>query len=119
MLLRNKIVAASIGALLLSGCTTPFTKMNAEAAEVHLRLDGQFNAADCQWLGEVTGSEGHWYSYLFFPNDVMVQGALNDVKNRALELGANTVYLVHPQDFVTSFTVMGSAYLCPVEQDNK
>lgn len=113
MSLKNKLLTATLGTLLLAGCTTPYTKMNSDASEVHLRLDGQFDAADCQWLGEVTGSEGHWYSYLFFPNDVMVRGALNDVKNRAHQLGANTVYLVQPQDFVTSFTVMGNAYLCP------
>nr|WP_239424298.1 DUF4156 domain-containing protein [Vibrio galatheae] len=76
-----------------------------DAQSVHLRLDSQFDANHCQWLGEITGSEGHWYSYLFFSNDVMVRGALNDAKNQAFELGANTVFLIHPQDFVTSFTL--------------
>ncbi|MCZ4295640.1 DUF4156 domain-containing protein [Vibrio sinaloensis] len=119
MLLRNKGLLASLATLLLAGCTTPVTQINGDASAVHLRLDSQFNAAECHWLGEVTGSEGHWYSYLFYPNDVMVKGALNDVKNRASELGANTVYLVHPQDFVTSFTVMGNAYICPISNAEK
>lgn len=113
MSLKTNHLAISLSLILLAGCTTPFTDINRDASSIHLRLDGQFDAADCQWMGDVTGSEGHWYSYLFFPNDVMVRGALNDAKNRALELGANTIFLVHPQDFTTSFTVMGSAYLCP------
>ncbi|EGU48233.1 hypothetical protein VII00023_21002 [Vibrio ichthyoenteri ATCC 700023] len=75
-------------------------------------MDGGFNADNCEWLGEVTGSEGHWYSYLFFPNDVLVQGALHDIKNRAKQLGADTVFMITPQDFSTSFTVVGNAYQC-------
>tara|TARA_Y100001956_G_scaffold71682_1_gene76575 strand:- start:605 stop:880 length:276 start_codon:yes stop_codon:yes gene_type:complete len=87
-------------------------RLDTQAQDVHLRMDAGFNADDCQWLGEVTGSEGHWYNYLFFTNDVMVQGAMNDIKNRAKKLDANTVFVTAPQDFTTSFTVMGSAYRC-------
>ncbi|RTZ15416.1 DUF4156 domain-containing protein [Vibrio aquaticus] len=106
-------ISLLIGALFLVGCSTPVTQMAPSAESVHLRIDGSFNADSCQWLGEVTGSEGHWYSYLFFPNDVLIRGALNDIKNQASQLGANTVYMVNPQDFVTSFTLMGNAYVCP------
>jgi hypothetical protein len=35
-----------------------------------------------------------------------------DIKNRANEIGANTVFVVAPQDFTTSFSIMGSAYIC-------
>ncbi|MFM2589202.1 DUF4156 domain-containing protein [Vibrio sp. TBV020] len=106
-------VSLLFSALLIVGCATPAKVIQPDAETVHLRLDASFNADKCQWLGEVTGNEGHWYSYLFYPNDVMVRGAMNDIKNQAHQLGANTVYMVHPQDFVTSFTVMGNAYLCP------
>ncbi|OLQ91725.1 hypothetical protein BIY22_17370 [Vibrio panuliri] len=105
----------SIGSLLLltlAGCSTPYTQLNQGAEVVHIRLDNGFNADECEWLGEVTGSEGHWYSYLFFNNDAIVQGAVNDIKNRAKKLGATTVYMVAPQDFTTSFTVVGNAYKC-------
>lgn len=113
MLVRTKYAVALLSLGTLAGCATPTTELNPDASAIHLRLDAQFNADNCQWLGEITGSEGHWYSYLFFPNDVMVRGALNVAKNQAHDLGANTVYLVQPQDFVTSFTVMGNAYRCP------
>ncbi|MEH0742989.1 DUF4156 domain-containing protein [Vibrio cholerae] len=99
--------------LALVGCASPSMSLNPAAQHVHLRQDATFDPLRCQLLGEVTGSEGHWYSYWFFANDVMIQGATNDIKNRAYALGANTVYMVSPQDFVTSFTLMGNAYLCP------
>ncbi|NVD06117.1 DUF4156 domain-containing protein [Vibrio sp. JPW-9-11-11] len=109
--IKSLLVLTISGALV--GCVTPDTLLEPAADQVHLRMDSQFNPEQCQWLGEVTGSEGHWYSYLFFPNDSLVQGALNDIKNRAHNLGANTVSVNHSQNFVTSFTLMGSAYSCP------
>lgn len=109
MLARTSLL---IGTLLLFGCATPTTDVESSAKSVHLRIDSGFNAENCQWIGEVTGSEGHWYSYLFFPNDVLIRGAMNDIKNQADQLGANTVYMINPQDFATSFTLMGNAYQC-------
>ncbi|MGD8173309.1 DUF4156 domain-containing protein [Vibrio sp. TRT 21S02] len=108
--LRN--VAALTALLVLAGCTSPTNQLTPNAEQVHVRMDSGFDANQCQWLGEVTGSEGHWYSYLFFTNDVMIEGAINNLKNNAAKLGADTVYMIAPQDFVTSFTVLGSAYHC-------
>ncbi len=109
---RYKTIAITLFATMMFGCTSPATSLEQQAKQVHLRMDSGFNANDCLWLGEITGSEGHWYSYLFFPNDLLVQGALHDMKNRANKLGADTVYMITPQDFVTSFTVVGNAYQC-------
>lgn len=117
MLAKQAKLLAIFCSLVMAGCSAPTTSIEPAADSVHIRLDSQFDAGECQWLGEVTGNEGHWYSYLFFANDVLVQGAVNDIKNRAKQLGANTVYMVSPQDFSTSFTVLGNAYLCPAEQD--
>ncbi|GAA5645443.1 MULTISPECIES: DUF4156 domain-containing protein [Vibrio] len=102
----------ALASLMLAGCVAPANRLSDEARQVHVRLDSGFNADGCQWKGSVTGSEGHWYNYLFYPNDVMMHGALNDIKNQAAALGANTVYLIAPQDFTTSFSVLGSAYWC-------
>jgi len=99
--------------LALSGCTTPTKTMHADAEKIELDLHGSLDITDCRFLGEVTGSEGHWYSYLFFPNDTLVQGAVNEVKNNALSLQANTVVFSIPQDFATSVTILGVAYDCP------
>ncbi|MGC9491403.1 DUF4156 domain-containing protein [Vibrio genomosp. F10] len=101
-----------VAALLLAGCSSPAITANEGSQHIDIRMDFGFNAKECEALGEVTGSEGHWYSYLFYPNDVLIQGAINDVKNQSLELNADTIFLVSPQDFATSFTVFGIAYRC-------
>ncbi|WP_133154082.1 DUF4156 domain-containing protein, partial [Vibrio kanaloae] len=70
------------------------------------------NYATKPYKGEVTGSEGHWYSYLFFQNDTLIQGAMNELKSNAIELGADTIIFTLPQHFSTSVTMLGTAYLC-------
>ncbi|HCG7094115.1 DUF4156 domain-containing protein [Vibrio parahaemolyticus] len=98
--------------VLLAGCMMPSHVTHAQSQDVHIRIDGQFNPERCEYKGEVTGSEGHWYNYIFMTNDAMMQGAMNDLKNNAEAIGADTVFMVSPQDFITSFSVLGSAYLC-------
>ena len=68
--------------------------------------------AHCAFKGEVIGSEGHWYSYLFMSNIDMTQGALNDVKNKAAEQGSNIVIIHQVADFITSVTFVGQSYFC-------
>ena len=79
------------------------------------RVDGALHTEfdqKCKRLGEVIGSEGRWFNYLFIPNSNLIQGALNDIKNNAYELGADKV-VVHKQvEFVTSVTIVGQAYDC-------
>lgn len=67
---------------------------------------------ECRYLGEVIGSEGHWYTYLFISNVHLTQGALNDIYNKANELGANVVFISDDLGFTTSVTFYGQAYNC-------
>lgn len=67
---------------------------------------------DCRYLGEVIGSEGHWYTYLFISNRKLIQGAINDLHNNANAIGANVVYISDNIDFTTSVTFYGQAYDC-------
>ncbi len=67
---------------------------------------------DCRYLGEVVGSEGHWYTYLFISNRKLIQGAINDLHNNANAIGANVVYISDNIDFSTSVTCYGQAYNC-------
>ena len=66
----------------------------------------------CAFKGEVIGSEGHWYSYLFLSNVDMTQGALNDIKNKATKQGSNIVIIHQVGDFLTSVTFVGQSYYC-------
>jgi hypothetical protein len=66
----------------------------------------------CEFLGEVIGSEGHWYSYWFISNPAMVQSAINGLKNSAFVKGGNVVIVYGDLDFTTSVTLLGQAYKC-------
>ena len=66
----------------------------------------------CAFKGEVIGSEGNWYSYLFFSNADMIRGALNDVKNNAAKQGSNIVIIHQIDGFITSTTFVGQSYFC-------
>ncbi len=61
---------------------------------------------DCRYLGEVIGSEGHCYTYLFISNRRLIQGAINDLHNNANALAANVVYISDNIDFTTSVTFL-------------
>ena len=67
---------------------------------------------NCKLLGEVVGSEGHWYTYLFIANEDLTSGALNDLRNKAAGMGANTVVVHQNLYFATSVTFLGDAYQC-------
>lgn len=74
----------------------------------------------CEFVGEVMGSEGHWYSYWFVSNTRIVQGAINDLKNSAYEKSANVVIVYGNIDFTASVTLLGQAYKChPAKSKDK
>jgi hypothetical protein len=80
----------------------------------------------CEYLGEVTGSQGDFFSGAFTSNANLETGARNDMKNRAYKLGANTVQLLTNRAGQTgsmgqgsgsmeqtNVTYTGVAYKCP------
>ena len=48
----------------------------------------------CEYLGEVTGSQGDFFTGAFTSNANLETGARNDMKNQAYKLGANTVQML-------------------------
>lgn len=102
--------------LLLASCSV--VQLKEEARHVEF-AESPAEMASCEYLGQVTGSEGHWYSYLFLSNRTLVQSALDDLRNRAAEKGANNVFIGWPHDFTTSVTMYGLAYRCPETSQGK
>ncbi|MCW8328122.1 DUF4156 domain-containing protein [Photobacterium sp. SDRW27] len=100
-----------LASLLLMGCET--TELYSHSENVRIRWDASERLESCIDKGTVIGSEGSWYSFWFISNKALTDGALNDLKNQAAELGANTVDLYSPKPFGTSVTLMGNAYHCP------
>jgi hypothetical protein len=88
---------------------------------------------ECRFVGTVTGSQGDALSGPLTSNRNLAEGAMNDLKNRALDAGANYVVLetnqagstfsgglghgtggLHAQQ--TDVTNVGTAYRCPPDQ---
>ena len=80
----------------------------------------------CDYLGEVTGSQGDSFTGSFTSNANLETGARNDMKNQASKLGANTVHLLTNRAGQTgtmadgsgsmeqtNVTYTGVAYKCP------
>lgn len=81
-------------------------------AEIIRLYEDHEQVAECRFVSEVIGSEGHWYNYLFISNRNLTQGAINDIKIRARQLGANSIHIHTNIYFTTSVTLLGQAYDC-------
>ena len=114
-----KILLSLLLLFILSSCTN-FIKPDEEAESVRIFFTKNMLETatvkdleeHCAFKGEIIGSEGHWYSYLFMSNADITQGALNDVKNKAAEQGSNIVIIHQVGDFLTSVTFVGQSYFC-------
>ncbi|MCL1066744.1 DUF4156 domain-containing protein [Shewanella olleyana] len=94
----------------LSAC---ITLPDAKTEEVAVLWSEQGDMDVCQLKGTLIGSQGHWYDYIFISNKDLTQGAVNQLRNEAKQLGANTVFLYKPKAFATSVTLLANAYVCP------
>jgi hypothetical protein len=104
---RNVLVLLTL--YLLGGCAV----VQPDPAAAHVRLTANPDIAEnCEYLGEVIGTEGHWYTYLFISNEALMQAALDDLRNKAAAKGANMVHIDDPHDFSSSVTLLGLAYHC-------
>jgi hypothetical protein len=105
-----RVVAVTGCAWLLAGCSTIAVKAEAELIPVQFDLAA---VSGCSYLGEVVGSEGHWYSAWLISNDVLTRAALNDLRNEAHARGADTIFVPgNTLVFSSSVTLLGQAYRC-------
>jgi len=112
----TKIPALLALVLLLASCSVVHLKEEAKHVEFAASPD---ELGSCDYVGEFIGSEGHWYTFLFLANRTLMQSATDDMRNRAAEKGANTLYLEQPQNFASSVTLLGLGYRCPENNQGK
>lgn len=99
--------------LTLSSCSLlEIKKIKSGDETVRLYSDEQ-KVRGCTFIDEVIGTQGHWYDYLLISNKNLTQGAINDLKSQAREVGANSVHVHTNMAFQTSVTILGQAYKCP------
>jgi hypothetical protein len=122
----NKILLLFLALFLISCSRIIRTQEGAESVQLFfLEQSGngrhiQSLETSCEFVGEVIGSEGHWYSFWFISNTLLLQGAINDLKNSIYAKGGNVAIVYSNLDFTTSVTLLGQAYNCsPVDSKDK
>lgn len=107
----NKAIPLVAAISLLSGCaTSPLTE---QGQQVNIVWNTEATSQQCQLKTTLVGSEGAWYNFWLINNKSLTMGSLNQLRNQAAELGANTILLNEPLPYATSVTYVGNAYLCP------
>lgn len=107
----------------LSACAS--TKLNQDAALIRL-THVEPSAEKCQFLGDITGSQGDFIFGSFTSNRNLETGARHDLKNQAQAMGGNVVYLLTQRagqtgsfskhggsQEQTNVTLTGNVYRCP------
>lgn len=107
----------AIGILLVvTACAE--TKLK-EGAERVLLINIEPSEKMCEFLGQVSASEGGMIFGEFMSNEKIKEGAYNQLKNSALAMGGNTVYikrsynrLKHLTPVRLNQTNLATVYLC-------
>lgn len=113
---RILAVAASAAAVgVLVACSA--TPVTPEGAGVEIVTE---QPANCRTVGEVIGSQGNVFSGDFTTDQTLMQGARNDLRNKAAALGGNVVQLqgahnsTHPYSAgAIKSTLIGVVFACP------
>lgn len=103
-----QILSASSLAL-MTACG--FTPISPGAEKIRI-VNHESALTKCSYLGEVFSVEGNIVSYWFTTNPNLVQGSLNQFRNKALEMGGNTIVYMDEPEFNTSVAFVGHVYKC-------
>lgn len=108
------VIATSIAAL--AGCAANPLNKGAERVEIMTAVK---EVKKCVYVGDAIGSQGNRFSGTFTPNENLLLGARNGIKNDAARLGANAVLIQQQQNSqhelsggTANSTLIGKAYKC-------
>lgn len=87
--MTKRLVPSLLVALALAACAAVHLDPSAQRIRIVTA-----DPAGCEYLGEVTGSQGNSFTGGFTSNANLEMGARNDMKNQALQMGANTIHLL-------------------------
>jgi hypothetical protein len=97
-------------------CSTP--ALSPQAARVAVTRNAP--PSTCSPLGYIVGEGGGTFGGAWISNDQLIEYAMNDLRNKAAEHGANYVQSDPPQlgngkGTTTTATITGTAYRCAAE----
>ncbi|EAA7243131.1 DUF4156 domain-containing protein [Salmonella enterica] len=117
----KKILVCFAG-LALTACSANSLNYGAEQVRVMTSEPGK----ECRYLGDITGSQGNFFTGGWTSNSNLETGARNDLKNKAYKMGGNTVVLLTQRagqtgsswhgsgsSKQTNVTLSGNVYRCP------
>lgn len=88
---KTMLAALCGGALMLGACAPMQVLPGAEK----VRITNQEPAkGDCEFLGDVTGGQGNFFTGKYTSNANLETGARNDIKNKAFQMGGNLVVML-------------------------
>lgn len=106
--------------LLLAGCAA--TQLTTAGQQVRVTHQEPESGEDCKYLGTVTGSQGGALTGGLTSNENLETGALNDLRNKAAEMGGNLVVILTQRagqtisttgsGEQTNVTMTGNVYSC-------
>jgi hypothetical protein len=126
MKLVRTIVSTAIVGTTISLMACSATELSSQAKLVMVSPNQP--PKGCKYLGQVTGNQGNFFTGAYTSNSNLESGAMNDLKNKANNLGGNYVQLVTNRagdtgggaiggtggGFAqTNVTDLGNVYSCP------
>ena len=106
--------------VLIGGCAA--IELSPEANQIEVVSEKPKN---CKYLGQVKGNQGNFFTGGWTSNANLEEGAMNDMRNKAVKLGADTIYILTNRagqtgsssqyggsSSQTSTVLIGNAYKC-------
>ncbi|WP_419420160.1 DUF4156 domain-containing protein [Legionella sp. D16C41] len=87
----KKILVISSFTLLFAGCAAIPPEPQAVRGVI---VSPKAAPQGCKYLGQVVGNQGNFLTGGFTSNRNLEEGAMNDLKNKAIKLGANYIQLL-------------------------
>jgi hypothetical protein len=108
----NKICMGFL-VLIVSGCAAKQTLPGAEK----VMLSNEKPTEACEFIGEIIGGQGNWWTDDITSSVNIVKGSRNDLRNEAHQLGANFVHIQQAsgsENYLggSTMAIVGNAYKC-------
>ena len=106
-----KFVIGIVAVVFFASCSA-VNVLNPSASHIRI-LDDLPASGQCEYLGDVIGSEGKLYSAMFISNHDLTEGARSHMRNQAYEKGANVIVIdKNALVYTTSTVFVGTMYSC-------
>ncbi|WP_080421410.1 DUF4156 domain-containing protein [Burkholderia ubonensis] len=119
--MQKKYLVSLMVPIVLSACSAISVGPGAERVRVTNN-----EPTGCEFLGDITGSQGNFITGHYTSNANLDTGARNDLKNKAAKMGGNVVYLLTQRagqtgaygngsgsSEQTNVTLTGNVFKCP------